>query len=362
MTALFKIGIEDGLSLGHLGGIGRYTRLLYDNLSSGSLAQLVLFRKDFLKPLPRKIRRLVYIFWANIYLPLLAHKYKLDIIHFTNYLVPMIQPKKTAYVVTIHDLAVWRVPDTFPPTYLLYLRRVITSAIQRASLILAVSQSVKQEICAHFGIDQERVVVVGNSSPLFNCPPTPEPKQLTRSHSPHLLSVGRIELRKNYVVLLDALLTLSQAGYRCYLTIVGSLGYGHEHVLDFIRRNNMAHAVQIRSNVSDNELRMLYEGADLFVYPSLYEGFGIPVLEAMSFGLPVVASDIQTNHELLGHAGIFFKPTNSQELAELIYLVLKTPKLYTQLSKLGKERASLWSPERFVERHLEAYKRAFMSL
>jgi len=359
MTAkLLGIGIDDGFSLGTAGGIGRYTQLLYDQFATGAATRPILIRKDLLNPLPQKIRRLAYILWANAYLPLFAHKHRLDIVHFTNYFVPIIKPREVAYVVTVPDLAVWQVPDTFPPTYVPYMRRVATAAVQRATLVLTLSQSVQQEICARFNVKRTRVLVVGASSSLLDCSIAAESKQIDRSHQLHLLSVGRIELRKNYPVLLSALLNLCRAGYKCHLTIVGSLGYGYEDVFDFIVRNSLSHAVRISENVPDDELRMLYKAADLFVYPSVYEGFGIPVLEAMAFGLPVVASDIPTNRELLGDTGLFFSPKDSNYLAQLILDLIERPELYSQLSGIGLERASLWSPKHFVERHLQAYYQA----
>jgi len=351
---ILRIGIEDGFATELQGGIGRYTCSLYEQLHISGRCQPQLIPKPLPRILPRTFRRAVYIGWVNWYSFLVAPR-MYDVLHFTNYLVPKLS-QRLPCVVTFHDLAVWQVPQSFPAAYVNYQKKVISNAARHASIVITVSESMRAEIAKHFNIQPSKLFVVGNISPLSK--KISSVRQLPTTSALTILGVGRIEKRKNWTTLIRATAYLVKKGLDVRVVLVGNPGYGYGEVLKVIEKLKVHDFVQIFNGASDKWLSEQYEQAHLFVFPSLYEGFGIPVLEAMSHGLPVVASDISTNRELLGDEAVFFPPTDHHMLAESIERVLKSPSLYKRLSAAGIERARLWSPERFVSAHMEAYRAA----
>lgn len=351
---ILRIGIEDGFATELQGGIGRYTHSLHEYLRTIDQCQSQLIPKPLPRILPRVFRRAAYIGWVNWYSFLIAPR-MYDILHFTNYFVPKLS-QRLPCVVTIHDLAVWQTPRSFPAAYVIYQKKVISHAVHRATAVITVSESMRTEIVKHFNIQTSKLFVVGNISPLSK--KISSIRKLPETSDFTILGVGRIEKRKNWTMLVRAGACLIKRGLNVHIVLVGTPGYGYDEVLKAIEELKVHNSVRIVHGASDKWLSKQYEQAHLLAFPSLYEGFGIPILEAMAHGLPVVASDISTNRELLGDEGIFFPPTNHHMLAESIERILKSPSLYERLSAVGIERARLWTPERFVSAHIEAYRAA----
>jgi glycosyltransferase involved in cell wall biosynthesis len=217
-----------------------------------------------------------------------------DVLHCPTYRAPV--RCSTPVVVTVHDLAVFRYPETFRRWTRTYSRRLVPLVVRAASRVIAVSEFTKRELVELLDVPEERVAVVANAvEPVF-APEGP------RAEGDYVLAVGTLEPRKN-------LARLAQAATRLgvELRIVGARGWG---------RVELPGSVRWLGEVPDEELAALYRGAGCLAYPSLYEGFGIPVLEAMACGCPVVTSAGGACEEVAGGAAVLVDPLEVESIAD----------------------------------------------
>jgi glycosyltransferase involved in cell wall biosynthesis len=217
-----------------------------------------------------------------------------DVLHCPTYRAPV--RCSTPVVVTVHDLAVFRYPETFRRWTRTYSRRLVPLVVRAASRVIAVSEFTKRELVELLDVPEERVAVVANAvEPVF-APEGP------RAEGDYVLAVGTLEPRKN-------LARLAQAATRLgvELRIVGARGWG---------RVELPGSVRWLGEVPDEELAALYRGARCLAYPSLYEGFGIPVLEAMACGCPVVTSAGGACEEVAGGAAVLVDPLEVESIAD----------------------------------------------
>jgi glycosyltransferase involved in cell wall biosynthesis len=255
--------------------------------------------------------------------------------------------KTTPFTTTIHDLAAWHFPWTMSPGVRYYYRHLISAALRSRKLrkAIAVSRATKDDLVRLFGIDENRVTVIHRSlAPHFaSIAARPDDQTgisrvlrrygISRSY---ILAVGTLEPRKNLRRLINAFRLLrGKYGVDGYdLVIVGRRGWGRapESAPDVVG------GVHMVGTVPDEDLVSLYRGAAAFVLPSLYEGFGLPLLEAMACGTPVVASNTSSIPEVAGQAAAYFDPTDEAEMARAIYTVLSNPGLRERLVAGGYER------------------------
>jgi len=174
-----------------------------------------------------------------------------------------------------------------------------------------------------------------------------------------ILNVGTLEPRKNVVTLMKAFRKLMEKGFDGYkLVIAGDKGWLYEEIFKEVDRSDLKHEILFLGVVRDADLPMLYNCADMFVYPSLYEGFGLPPLEAMACGIPVIISNTSSLPEVIGNAGIMVDPGDVNSLSEAMYNVLEDKELRSQMSKNGLKRAKLFSWEKAAKEILEIYDEA----
>ena len=268
---------------------------------------------------------------------------------------PIISHSKT--ILTIHDTRYLRLPT-------LSLQRniyesLLRSAICNSDLIVTVSDAIKHELAPYCGSKPINVIPNGIHLSSFNSPPPLSHLdrflQKYNLNSEFLLAVGHLESRKNYPLLIDAIGYLRDQGYSHNLVIVGN-DSGQKPLLErMIRQKNLTHQVTILSSLSNSELRCAYHLCKLFVFPSTYEGFGIPALEAMACATPVVLSDISVFRQLSQGHSFFFNPYDVFDLANTISLALSSQSLCSQYVSSGLQRCRDFEYSALASQYLHLY-------
>ena len=245
-------------------------------------------------------------------------------------------PGRYAEIPVIHDLAFVKHPSSVQRRNLAFLKILVPRVLKRASAVVTVSETVKAEIADVLGFERERIFVVPNASDLdFGSPATTEPGDF-------MLFVGTFEPRKNLAAVLDAYGKLrAERADLPRLVIVGGPGWRDAEPLQ--ERAATTPGVEVRGYVDDDRLAALYRDALLLLFPSLYEGFGLPIVEAMSAQTPVITSDRGAMREVGGDAALYVDPDDPSDIASGIARLLDDAALGSRLAALGLERANLFS-------------------
>lgn len=332
-----KILIDDGLSLGKkLTGIGWYTKEVIKALEELGVSVEQPTYPSYFQKLPGFFKRILYL---NYYVKknIIAKEY--DYIHYTNFFVPS-QKHIAKVIVTIHDLSPFFVPETFPLIYRRYAKRSIQNSVKYGDKVLTVSDSVATELKEMFPEYANKVTVLYNLIKF----PLSTTNIVKCKNEKTFLYVGVIEKRKNLKVLCDAFNILSEKYKDVKLNLIGKPGYGFNDIQKEISKNK---SIVYKNYVSEEELLNFYKKATAFIFPSIYEGFGIPLIEAMSFNLPIIASYISTNIEINNrHSNkfILFEKNNINDL------VCAMEKLYLdEYSFIEYPDLKIYSPENFKE-------------
>ncbi len=279
-------------------------------------------------------------------LPLLQRKYKLDILH-NQYILPI--PSFSAGIVTIHDILFESHPQYFTVPFRIRSAVLVRLSAWRAKHIFTISEFSKREIMSRYGIREENISIIycGVDRTKFFAGDAGIDIVESRGLVPkgYLLSVGRLEPRKNHVALLRAYSKLQSV--QLPLVIIGQPDFGFDEVFQLIRDLHLESRVRILSDVNDGELPALYRHAKLFVYPSWAEGFGMPPLEAMASGVPVISSDSTSIPEVVGDAGVLVDPSDIDALAKGIDHFLSDQVFYTDMQQRGLKqiKSFQWSAE-----------------
>lgn len=268
-----------------------------------------------------------------------------DLSVFFNFIVP---PRVRGRVITtIHDLTYIKYPETMQKSNLRHLSRGMARSIERSDRIIAVSKFTKWEIHEQFGIPLEKISVVYNAPSLSTeIADSAATKQKHRIHMPYILFVGNIEPRKNIVRLLKAFEHLKQReNIPHQLVLAGGKGWRDEEILKTTSALSCREDVIFTGYISGAEKNLLYRDASLFVFPSIYEGFGIPPLEAMKWNCPVVCANAASIPEVVGDAACLVDPFSIESIAEGMGKVLFDQKYAEHLRQAGAQRAQAFSWE-----------------
>jgi glycosyltransferase involved in cell wall biosynthesis len=307
--------------------------------------------------LPHGIRRL-YPQWAVLRRPSLpTGLFGLDVVHTPSpAAVPPPGPGQRL-VVTVHDLAFVVHPELFPRQWRLMYRAALSRAVRSADAIVTVSRHTAEDLVRHTRVHPSRIHVthLGPSS-VSGQAGIEETLARFRVRRPYALFVGTLEPRKNLVRLVRAYRRAASRGVRHTLVLAGPAGWRHEPVLAEASREGPGEVVLTGPTRTPEELDALYRGADLFVYPSLYEGFGLPVVEAMARGVPCVVSTSSSLPEVAGEAALLVDPRSVAALAEAIERVLGDPALAARLRELGPARAARFSWEATARQTIDVYR------
>lgn len=365
-----KLLLEDGFSIEKATGVGRYTQNLAREL--GKHPGVEILPPPALKLIqgirPLSARRVAYGAWLETGFQRHIERLEPDLVHFTNYLVPRARRTRAMYAVTIHDLTAWKMPEALPFIYGHYIRKAISRSARIADLILCPSDSIRKEIIEHFNLKEDSVRTAWNAnSRLPRLSPQAQEELSDRFRrkiglqKPFVLFVGTLERRKNVTTLVDAFARVAdELDLQCVM--VGKAGYGFHEIKNSVFRQRCRDRFILPGFVTDKELALLYTLADLFVYPSCYEGFGIPLLEAMSFGLPIIASRIPSSEEVTADAAVYYDlPQDHDALARKMIEVLENPELKRGLGLRGKQRSGKFSWENLARMHIDAYEDSLKS-
>ncbi|MBA7706615.1 D-inositol-3-phosphate glycosyltransferase [subsurface metagenome] len=286
--------------------------------------------------------------------------FKADLLHCPDYLIPPTLNK--IIILTIHDLAFIRFPqfnfDWFTKKYTKEVKR----NARLAKIIIADSKSTKDDIIKFFKIDPAKVKVVylASDSQFKKLANQEKDKKVLKKYGidkKYILSAGTIEPRKNYPTLIKAFnyIKHNNNDFNYRLVIVGRTGWKSEATYRERELSPYKDDILFIGRVSDKDLVQIYNQAEIFVYPSLFEGFGLPPLEAMSCGLPVIASDSSSLKEVVGNAGILIPPDDFKEISKQISYILKNEKIKKKLKEKSLKQAQKFSWEKTARKTLNIY-------
>jgi glycosyltransferase involved in cell wall biosynthesis len=322
------------LSSNRLTGVGIYTKELIDSFTKLGI--------NYDLYIPHYKGKLVRHFLEHTLLPVRSSKY--DILFCPGNIAPIWKPKKVKLITTIHDLTFLKYPSYYSKTFQLYYALVIPRVAKLSDKILTSSESERKSIIEVFPFAKDKVEVVScGVSEIFLR--NGEVKNYLKSDR-YVLYVGSLKPSKNIKGLLEVFIrVLDKIPHNLY--IIGetqnifSKKLGDKHLIREIPPNR----IKFFGYVEDNHLSRLYKNADCLIFPSFYEGFGIPLLEAMASGCPIVASNTSSIPEVVGDAAIMVNPLDYNEMATQVVRVVTDKELRTSLIKKGKERAKHFSWE-----------------
>jgi len=377
-----RIGI-DARFYGPLGkGLGRYTQRLIENLEKiDKENEYFIFLKkenwNEYQPQNPNFKKIMadyrwYTITEQIFFPLKILKYKLDLMHFPHFNVPFFYPRK--FIVTIHDLILTKFPTKRATTLgpLLYKLKylgykiIISKAVRRAKKVITVSEFTKKELIKYFHLDPRKIIVTYEAADQVERGQLKIPERDLSYYGisrKYLLYVGNAYPHKNLERLLKVFKKLKEEPQFDYqLVLVGKEDYFYKRLkkeaknLGLLEKINGLAPVIFFGFASQSILADLYRNASLYIFPSLYEGFGLPALEAMSYGLPVIASHTSSLPEILGQAALYFDPQNQEEIIKIIKEVLSNRLLKEKMIHEGLNQVKKYSWQHLAEETLKIYK------
>lgn len=305
-------------------------------------------------------------FWWNLWaLPNYLRKNPIDIFH-TQYIAPFWLPKKAKLVLTIHDISFNFFPQFIKKSDLFFLKTLIPRSLKTATKIVAVSKFTKDEIEKYYHIPAKKVAVAQNGVDFELFDKNISPEELKKIREKYNLPekfvfyIGTPQPRKNISVLIEAMKILREKynSEDIKLVIAGNRNaHNFDPEIDrAVKKYSLQEKTIFPGWIAEEHKPALLQAASCFVFPSLYEGFGIPILEAMAAGTPVVCSDIPVHREIGGGEALFCDPRNSQKFAENIQKILTNENLRRELAEKGKLQARKFPWRNTAERTLEIYK------
>ena len=356
-----RVGINVGILWSPLTGIGQYTLSLIQALSrvgqeidwvwlgATSTGDGIPVGRNIQAISSRPLLGPYRTAWQQFGLPRIARRAGVELLHCPDPTRPFFS--SVPIVNTVHDLSCYTPQPFFSPANLAYKRFMARTAMVRSAAIITVSQFARSEILNRFPQAEGRVFVIHNG---VNRMPDGEK---TRASPPFILFVGTLEERKNVARLVQAFDWVRSRGQVSHrLVLVGEQGWGRQKIQEAIQTSPFRQDIEMRGYVSREELVQLYRSADLFVYPSVYEGFGLPVVEAMACGTPVICSRAASLPEVAGDAAELFDPNSVEDLACTMERVLESSDLRAAMRLKGLQRAKQLTWDECARKHCEVYQ------
>ncbi|MGI9098599.1 MAG: glycosyltransferase family 4 protein [Solirubrobacteraceae bacterium] len=347
-----RVGLELTVLELDRGGIARSARRLADELAAREDVELVTFaqrgrlRGRIARGLVREVA------WLPLELPRRARRARLDVLHCPSPLVPA-APTAMPLVVTVHDVLAWAHPEWMSRENVLQHRLVLQRVLQRAAMVLTSSQFTRGELQERFGLTDERVAVAPlGVDPSFS----PGPGGAPGIDGPYLLAVGTLQPRKDLETALTAFERCADAGVPHALVVAGARGWRDEPTMARLRASSHAGRIHLLGHVDDAALVRALRGADALLFPSRHEGFGLPPLEAMACGSPVLAANVSSLPEVVGDASLLVSPTDTDAIADGLRRLLDDEPLRAELRQRGPQQAAKFTWERAAEGVLAAYR------
>ncbi|MCG8432307.1 MAG: glycosyltransferase family 4 protein [Candidatus Omnitrophica bacterium] len=282
--------------------------------------------------------------WEHMLLPRLIRQRNISLLHCCGFTLPRGLPSSVRSVLTVFDMTFFTMPRVHQAEKVAYFRALLPWSLKRADRVIALSGQTKRDIvrCTRTPADKIDVVPVG-VHPRFSGPLAGDDisRVLGRYGIPreYLLFVGTLEPRKNVAGLLEAYALLKRGKCACKLVIVGKKGWHYNNIFERVIDQGLTDDIIFTGYVPDEDMPALYRGASVFIYPSFYEGFGIPVLEAMSSGVPVITSRVSSLPEVAQDAAWYVDPYRPGEIAEAVQGILRDPACARRMADAGRKRA-----------------------
>lgn len=370
-----QIGIDYTAAVHQSAGIGRYTREMVSGLAAlpPGPFQYRLFVADAgrnFAPAPlspnftwhpsRLTERWLTRLWYRLRLPLPVEGWTgpLNLFHAPDFVLPPVR-RGTRTIVTAHDLSFVREPDSVMPGMSAHLNKWVPHSVRQADHVIAVSEATRQDLIKLYQTLPEKISVLYHGvSPEFKAVQAAAKLAVRRKYNlgeqPFILSVGTIQPRKNYQRLIKAFAKIDQP---LSLVLAGSKGWHDEAIFDEVARQGLQERVHFPGFVAETDLPALYSAATLFIYPSLYEGFGLPALEAMACGTPVIASKRSALPEVVGQAGLLVDPQDVPAMATAMSEILEDTTLRQKLSEAGLARATKFTWPGMAKKLIKLYQK-----
>jgi len=355
-----KIGIDIQTTLGQKSGFGFYVKNLVEHLKKvDPNNQYFLIYPDTQKDFTT-LQRFI---WDQFSFPKKATGAEVDILHQPCFSAPIFYKGKV--VLTIHDLISHYFPQNMPSGSRLYFSKWMPLTYNRAQKIIAISENTKKDIIKLLKIPEEKIVVIHSAvgeefHPIQDEQKIQQVKEKYKTGQKFILDVGTLEPRKNLPFLVKAYnRALKEGKIDHNLVLTGKKGWYYESLFVLIKELKLEDKVILPGYVADEDLPVLYNAADLFCFPSLYEGFGFPPLEALSCGTPVIAANNSSIPEVVGEAGILLPIDNEKVWAENITKVLTDSALSQKLSSTGLEQAKNFSWDKTAQETIKVYEEVY---
>ncbi len=304
--------------------------------------------------------RLLRIFWEQAIWPWQVRKHNIQLMHSMAFVTPLLSTCPA--VITVYDLSFLHYPERFPALQRFYLSSQTRRSCRRARRIITISESSRQDVHRFFGVALNQIdVVVPGVDPVYRPLTAATVASFRQKHGlgRFILHVGTLQPRKNIPVLLQAMARLENPEVK--LVLVGGKGWLYDDIFQQVQALGLAERVIFTGYVPDDELPLWYNAAELLVFPSVYEGFGMPVIEAMACGTPVIAANSSSIPEAVGEAGLLFEPADLETLVKQMTAVLTDTNLKNKLSEAGLTHAQTFSWERAGRETAVVYQRAFQN-
>lgn len=313
--------------------VHRFVLYLDPKISSGRLNDLKALPENF------ELRFLRFPFmWTQVRLALEMIFTRIDALLIPVHVLPFVHPKRS--VTVLHGLEYEYFPKLYPFWHRQYLRLSTSYALMASSKVIAVSENTKKDLINFYKGDPKKISVVyhGLKKPSIA-------SYEVHNHTGCILYIGRIEHKKNILGLIDAYNRLRKKNPKIKnrLALAGGKGFGYQEIVMAIKNSNFKNDILLTGYVGENQKNELWLEAAVFVFPSFYEGFGLPVLEAQSFGVPVAASNSSCLPEIAGKGAVFFDPNDHAQIADALEKVLTNEVVYRELIRKGIENAKRFS-------------------
>jgi glycosyltransferase involved in cell wall biosynthesis len=308
--------------------------------------------------------------WSQLFFPAYLRLFKnCDVLFSPAHYAPRFSP--VPFVVTVHDLSYYYYPEEFLEKDLYKLKNWTADAVSRARDVICVSKTTKKDVKKWYGTPDKKLQVIYNG---YEKPETTQEKNMSNDTfkllateynldpKSYILYVGTLQPRKNIPVLVDAFYDILKEYPDYKLVIAGKKGWLYEDIFSYVEKRNLQGSVLFPGFVSDEMLAQLYAHAACYVLPSLYEGFGIPILEAMSCGCPVIASYASSLPEVGGEACLYFDPQNPKELADKMRIILSDTSIRKEYVKKGKKQVQQFSWDTCGKETLEVLQNVSIKL
>jgi len=360
---MIKIGFDARHFSQKKTGIGRYIEnLVITLIENFEDLEIILFTYDKINfeknrikilPIPppsKELKKIFSPFWLNFLLPTFLKKYKIDILHSPNFLCPL--NYKGKIIITIHDLAPFFYPDAFGKIYPFYMKTLLPYSIKKADRIIVPTKMIEEEVKKLFPFAEKKTVCIyeGVNKKI-------RPLKFNEKIYPYLLYVGTIEKRKNILNLIKSFEILKEK-YKIphFLYLVGKKGPGYKEIFSYISKSKFKEFIIYEGYVEENKLIKIYSNCDIFIYISLYEGFGLPVLEAMKCEVPVVVSKRENFVEITKGAAKYVDPLNIEEITTEILKLINSKEEKEKLIEKSREIVKNFSWEKTAIQTYKIYK------